>query len=85
MRHVLFLAVSGCFLLAPLAAVAADDTKPIPAVATASKQVVCQHVVHEGMMVSRPTCLSASAWATEKEQGRQQLRGFQRQHLLVHH
>jgi hypothetical protein len=85
MRHVLFLAVSSSFLLAPLAANAADEAKPIPAVATASKQVVCQHIVHEGMLVSRPTCLSASAWATEKEQGRQELRSFQKQNLLVHH
>ena len=66
------------------AAIADDQATMQPAGYDPSKEMVCIYQVHEGMLISRPDCRSALAWAAEKERKRQDFRDFQRQALLFH-
>lgn len=36
--------------------------QPISAAANDSKQVVCHHLMHEGLLMRRPVCLTKRAW-----------------------
>jgi hypothetical protein len=85
MRVLVLAAVSGAALsMLSFAAIADDQATMQPAGYDPSKEMVCIYQVHEGMLISRPDCRSALAWAAEKERKRQDFRDFQRQALLFH-
>jgi 3-phenylpropionate/cinnamic acid dioxygenase small subunit len=85
MRNLIFAAISSAAVsLASLAAAAEDQARLQPAGYNPDNQMVCIYHEHEGMLLRRPDCRTAQAWATEKESKRQEFRIFQKQNLLVH-
>jgi hypothetical protein len=52
-------------------------TQPISAAANDSEQVVCHHLVHEGVLMRRQVCLTKHAWERIRLQTQQTVSDFQ--------
>ena len=77
MRGFIFAVASYAALSMPSLAAVADPGSMQPAGYDPSKQIVCIYSVHEGILIRRPDCRTAHAWASEKERKRQDFRMFQ--------
>ena len=85
MRSMVFAALSvAAVALVPLTAQAEDQAQLQPAGYDPSTQMICMYPVHEGVLIKRPICRTAHAWAAEKEHNRQQFREFQMLSLRTH-
>ena len=73
MRKLIFAATAGLGIALATAALAdaamnaltpqpEQMSQPISATANDSKQVVCHHLVHEGLLMRQPVCLTKRAW-----------------------
>jgi hypothetical protein len=88
MRKIIFAAACGLSLAFATAAIADTDmngltaqpeqmAQPISATTADSKQVICHHLVHEGVLMNQQVCLTKQSWERMRLQTQRAVSDFQ--------